>query len=241
MKHAGQHVGLAGVEVAAGARLGDDPLEVVRSATLRLGGRICAEHPQHRVGGPVQDNDQGREQPSEEAQRPGDPSRQSLRVLNRVELRNDLADDALAAGDQQIGDRHRDGHGRRMADGVSERSLEQVRDRRFAERADGDRGHRDPNLAGRDVVADLLELLEGEARAARALLGKRLQPSPPRAHERVLRDHEERVDQDKQPGHDDQERRHGPFSALGPSPALCVLRLLLRGGSSSVIQRPAER
>jgi len=141
---------------------------------------------------------------------------QTLGVLDRVELRNDLADDALAAGDQQIGDRHRDGHGRRMADGVSERSLEQVRDRRFAERADGDRGHRDPNLAGRDVVADLLELLEGEARAARALLGKRLQPSPPRAHERVLRDHEERVDQDKQPGHDDQERRHEPFSALGP-------------------------
>ena len=33
-----------------------------------------------------------------------------------------------------------------------------VRDRRLAERADPDRGHRDPDLAGGDVVADVVHL-----------------------------------------------------------------------------------
>ena len=56
--------------------------------------------------------------------------------------------------------------------GAAEQRLEQVRDRRLAERADADRGHRDPDLAGGDVVADVVELASA-SRAPRALLGQR--------------------------------------------------------------------
>ena len=51
-----------------------------------------------------------------------------------------------------------------MADHGAEQRLEQVRDRGLAERPDGDRGHRDPDLTGGDVVADLVELVEREPR-----------------------------------------------------------------------------
>ncbi len=53
-----------------------------------------------------------------------------------------------------------------MADRVAERLLEQVRERGLAERPDPDRRHRDPDLTGRDVVADRLDLRHREARAA---------------------------------------------------------------------------
>ena len=61
-----------------------------------------------------------------------------------------------------------------------------------------------PDLAGGDVIPELLHLGERDTGAAGALLGQRLEPHRPRAHQRVLGDHEERVDQDQQPREDDQ-------------------------------------
>ena len=69
----------------------------------------------------------------------------------------------------------RDGDRGRVAETVAEQGLEQVGDGRLAEGADADRGHRDPDLAGGDVVADLLQLPERHPRPALALLGHRLQ------------------------------------------------------------------
>ena len=86
-----------------------------------------------------------------------EPARHALRVLDRVELRDDLADGALEERDQHVGDHHRHGHGDVVAAAVAEDRLQRVGDRGLAEGADSDRRHRDADLAGGDVVADLVE------------------------------------------------------------------------------------
>ena len=48
----------------------------------------------------------------------------------------------------------------------TEERLDQLRDRRLAEEPDPDRGHRDPDLAGRQVLVDVIELLQDPLRAA---------------------------------------------------------------------------
>ena len=54
--------------------------------------------------------------------------------------------------------------------------------------------HRDPDLAGGEVLVDPVELLERLARPALALLGERLDPAPAGAHERELGGDEEPVE-----------------------------------------------
>jgi hypothetical protein len=168
-------------------------------------------------------------------------------VLNRVQLGDDLADDALGQGDQHVGDHDRDGHGRSVVGSPPEYTLQGVGDGRLAERADADRGHRDPDLAGRDIGGDVVELGQGQTSTPHPLLGHLSQPRPPRTHERVLRDHEERVDQYQQRGQDDEQCLHTArpgacrvTAGIG-SPAPSVTALLLRDGSSSVMQRRQER
>ena len=231
VEDAGEHVGLAGVELAAGLRLGDDPLELVGRAALRLGVGIGPQHPQHPVRGGIQRDDERVEDDPEELQRPGDPPGDALGVLDHVELRDHLADRGLRGRDQQIGNDHRDHHGRAVAERVAEQRLEHVGDRRLAQGSDADRGHRDPDLAGGDVVADVLALRQCEAGPAGALLGQRLEPGTAGADERVLRDDKERVDQHQQPAEDDEQRFHRRSeSTAQPS----ISALLLRGGSSFI-------
>ena len=172
VEDAGEHVRLADVELPAGLGLGDDPLELVRRPALGFGVGIGSEHPQDRVGGRVQHEDERVEQHPEELKRPRDPAGDPLGVLDRVELGDDLAGDRLGDGDQQVGDDHGDHDRRGVADHGAEQRLEQVRDRGLAERADGDRGHRDPDLTGGDVVADVVELV-------RAPAGRRAPPPRP--------------------------------------------------------------
>ena len=117
--------------------------------------------------GAVQQHDERVEQRSGRTAAAARSAAPALGVLDRVELRDDLADDDLRAGDQQVGDHDRDRDRGRVPSASSEHRLEHVRDRRLAERADADRGHRDPDLAGGDVVADLVELRERQ-RARRA-------------------------------------------------------------------------
>ena len=179
--------------------------------------------------------------------RSGRAIRQHLRVLDRVELRDDLADDALGGGDQDVRDRQRDRACDRCPDPAFEQWLEQMLDARLAQRTDPDRGHRDPDLAGGDVVPNLVELGERQPSASGALVSQRLEPFASRAHQCILGDDEERIHQDEYPGEEDEQRVHFPAALPLPNPASCpaaqpsARELLLRDGSSSFINRRGER
>ena len=88
---------------------------------------------------------------------------------------------------------------------LAERLLEQRGDRRLAEEADAERGHRDAELAGGQVLVDLVDLLERERGAAHAVVAHLLEPRLTRAHEAELRRHEEAVGGD-QHQHSEQEQ-----------------------------------
>ena len=224
-----EHAGLARIQVPALHRLADDELQLLGVLGLLGDGvGIDAQHVQDPVGDEGQRRDEGREEQPAEAQRTGDHAHQPVGVLDRVDLRHELADGDVRARDQQVGedDRYDDGH-------PAEDRLEQVRNHGLAHGTDTDRGERDADLAGRDVLVDVVDLLEREGGAAEALLPRGLELRPPSADQRVLRDHEERVEQDQDEDRDEEQRgqaRNTPGGAeIGPPP-------LLRGRSSSFIE-----
>ena len=88
-----------------------------------------------------------------------------------IQLRRLLADGDVERGDQRVGDRHRDRHRGAVREAAEDR-LDQLGDSGLAEEADADRGHRDPELAGREVLVDLVELLEHRGRSPVALTGE---------------------------------------------------------------------
>ncbi len=120
----------------------------------------------------------------------------------------------------------------------AEHRLERVGDRRLAERADADRGHRDPDLAGRDVLVDPVDLGQGERRPARSALPRRLELRALRPDERVLGDHEEPVHPHQEEGdHDEQQVHRGPSppaaaTLSGETIGGTLVPEILRGGSS---------
>ena len=65
---------------------------------------------------------------------------------------------------------------------------------RLAEEADPDRGHRDPDLAGGQVLVQAVELDDG-LDAPDALARHRLESRSASAHERELSGHEQAVDE----------------------------------------------
>ena len=87
-----------------------------------------------------------------------------------------------------------------MAQDAAEYRLEQGGDGGLAEEAEADRGERDPDLRGGQVLVDVVHLVERELCAARPLLRRLLHARAARAHERELGRDEEPVqqDQDKQ-------------------------------------------
>ena len=203
VEDASQHPGLAGVEVPAGVGLGDQALELVRGAAAGLLAHVDPQHPQQARGDRGDRVDHRPEQDREPLQRARDAARDALRAVDRVELGDHLAEDQLHRGHDHVGEHHRDRDDDVVRERAAEGSFQRARERRRAERADRDRGHRDADLHGRDVLVDVLELAQRQRGAAGAFLGMQLQARAPRAHERVLRDHEERVDGDQQ-GRQDQ-------------------------------------
>ena len=113
-----------------------------------------------------------------------------------------------------------------------------MRHRRLAEEADPDRGHRDPDLAGGEVLVDRSICSSAWLGAAVALVGHRLEPRPARANERELGRDEEPVDQHEEQQHDEKESLHRP-SAARAAATLCSL--VLGGWSSSLIRRTPEK
>ena len=127
-------------------------------------------------------------------------------------------------GDEGEGDRHRDADRGAVGEAAEDR-LEQLGQRGLAEEADADRGHRDPDLAGRERLVDLVELLDDRLGAALAFLGELLDLAAAAAHERELGRDEEAVDRHQQEQEDEQQDAH---RLCGP---------VLRGRSSSAIRR----
>ena len=198
-----QHARLARVDVPAGVGLGDQALQLIRGAAAALGAHVHAEQPQDAVGDGGQHHDQRAEQHAERLQRTGDPPGHGLGAVDRVELGNHLAGHELRGGDDQEGEHRRDGDRHAVGERAAEGALEDVRERGLGQGADADRGHGDADLDGGDVLVDVPQLLERQRRAAHAFLAHQLKARPPRAHERVLGDDEERIDRD-QHGRDDE-------------------------------------
>ncbi len=118
----------------------------------------------------------------------------------------------------------------------AEERLNQRCDRGLAEEADADRGHRDPELARREDLIDLLELLEHLVHPGLALLGEGLEAPATAADQRELGGNEQAVDGHQQEQRTERERRHraeGDRAASGSKARDVVGALLLRGRSSS--------
>ena len=89
-----------------------------------------------------------------------------------------------------------------MAGRAPERALEDVRERGLASAPIPIEVMRDADLDGRDVLVDAVQLLESQRGAPRAFVAHELEARAPGANERVLGDHEERVDRDQERGED---------------------------------------
>ena len=112
-----------------------------------------------RVGRRVQRPDQRLEGHPERLEQARGAAGRALGVGDRVDLRHLLADRDVQRGGDEVGDAERDRQGRRRAGSVSPSGvLEQAGDGRLAHEADAQRGHRDAELAGRQVLVDALEL-----------------------------------------------------------------------------------
>jgi hypothetical protein len=148
--------------------------------------------------------------------------------------------DLLAGGDmsrrhQYVCDADRYRRGDSMGHATEQR-LHQVGDGGLAEEADAQGGERDAELAGRQVLGDVVQLLEHEARAAGALLGELLEPLAPRSHQRELRRDEEPVDEHERSDRKEQEGGHRqPWRSAQPG---CRPRLR---GRSSIIDWTGKR
>ena len=118
------------------------------------------------------------------------------RRADREALGGLLADRDVQRGhDQQREDRaERRGHAVAQA-GRLDHGLQQRGDGGLAERAERQRGDRDAQLAGREVLVEVRRLASHEPRAGRARLR---QPLRPHGDERELRGHEEPVDEHEQ-------------------------------------------
>ena len=88
-----------------------------------------------------------------------------------------------------------------------------LRDRRLAEEADPDRGHRDPDLAGGQDLSIFSSCSSTSSIAGLALGGERLEPAAPGAHERELGSDEQPVEEHE---HDQADEGQGGHRALTP-------------------------
>ncbi len=168
-----------------------------------------------------------------ELQRPGDPARHRLGLVDRVDLRDLLADRDVQRGRDDVGERQRERQRDAVRDAVAEEVLEDRGDRRLAEEADAQRGQRDAQLAGREVAREIVELRQHQPRALDALLDLLLDPGAPHAHERELGRDEEPVQQHE---HEDREQEQaGHVRAVAGGRARGAP--LLREESSSFMQR----
>jgi len=192
VEDARQHSRLARVELTAARAARYQELQVLGGGGLvEIGPRVHPDHPQQRVRGGVQQPDHRVEGDSEPVQSACHPARRGLRVDDRVDLRHLLADGDVQRRRDEVGEDQGDHHRHAVADRVAERILQQAGDRRLAQEADAQRGHRDAELAGRQVLVDAIDLAQHQGGTAHAVVAHLLEPALAGAHEGELRGHEE--------------------------------------------------
>ena len=209
VEDAGEVPGLARVEATALGAARDQQPQLLRRGLLGDRVRVDAEeHADDPVGRPVGGEDQRVQGGAEELQRPGDFQQHGLGAGDRQHLRRLLAEDHVQEGDEGEGDRDRDRNRRGVSEEVAEQRLEQLRQRRLAEEADAQRGERDPDLTGGDVLVDVVDQLEPVTGRADPFVAQLLEPGAARADDRELGRDEEAVDRNQQQKKDEQDDAH---------------------------------
>ena len=99
-----------------------------------------------------------------------------FRVGDREDLRHLLADRDVQRRGHEVGERERHRQRYPVRDRLAQRLLDQAGDGRLAEEADSQRGHRDAQLAGRQVLVDVVDLVRGQPGALLALRGHARRP-----------------------------------------------------------------
>src|SRR3954452_5405728 len=236
VEDAAQHHGLARIQLAPDRGLRDQHLEVFGARLLVEVAGSEAEQAGDAVRHPGQGDGEGRGDSPEPAQRRREKAGARLRPRDREQLGGLLPDRHVQRRHQRVGDRDRDRH-RGTVREAAERRLEELRHSGLAEEPDPDGGHRDPELAGREVLIDSVELLQHARGAAGALGGELLDPRPPRAHQGELGGDEHAVDRDQDEEQDEEDSGHRrcPDSAWAwPAAVAPRWARVLRGRSSSV-------
>ncbi len=157
-----------------------------------------------------------------------------LGARDRQHLRYLLPDRDVDRGHQEERDHDRD-RDRDAVGQAAEDGLQQVGHGRLAQEADRDRRHRDPHLAGGEVLVQAAELVQRLGRSAGAFVGQLLEPRPPRSNQREL-------GRDEQPV--EQPRGAAARLEVGPSSPLCCPRggRLMQPGTRRmvVVAHPAD-
>ena len=96
------------------------------------------------------------EDPREEQQRARAPAGDGLRLLDRVDLRDLLAERDVERRRDQVRERDRDRRRDPVRHLLAEQVLEQRADRRLAEEAEAQRGERDADLRRREVAREVV-------------------------------------------------------------------------------------
>ncbi len=148
-------------------------------------------------------------------QRVGNPERDGFRLPDREGLGYLLPDHDVKRGkDQEAGqERYPVNGGCRQFQQFQQRPY-QSRHERLADPAQAERGHRDAELAGRQVGFEVAHDSERAARRAAAGIGFLLDPDEPGLDQRKFRRHEEAVDGEQR--NDQQQGKRGAHVAVLP-------------------------
>ena len=158
--------GLADLHLAV---LGGDlhePLDLDVGQDFLLRALLDAEHPQDRARRGVEQPVQRIEHQEADVERIRDPQRHRHRLADRQGLRHLLADDDMQRREHQEADHERREMQRRVGHPERDQQRAQQRgDGRLADPAEAERGHRDAELAAREIGFDVAQHLLQQARA----------------------------------------------------------------------------
>ena len=135
---------------------GHEHLELFLGMDHRMAAAAAqAEQVDHGATGAVQHADERPECPHEDFGRLDDPQRRHFRSLERYRFRRQFAEHDVQRGDDRERDRHGNRVGGRRGEQVGhdrKRGLDHRSQRRLADPAKADAGHRDPELCRGDVA-----------------------------------------------------------------------------------------